>query len=243
MRILVFAFALASYAFSILVVGWAILFTGDLGFARTVDSGAPTRGWIESAAIDIGLIALFGIQHTIMARAPFKAWLARWLPPAAERSTFVLASSAVLALLFAAWQPIAIAIWNFNAGWPRTAFFALFWAGWAMVFASTWLVDHFDLFGLRQAWLYLRGREYTPVPFKDRWLYRRVRHPLMASFLVAFWAAPTMTIGHALFAAGMTAYILVGIRFEERDLLRSHGSTYADYLSRVPMLLPGRRSR
>lgn len=206
MRVRVFAFSFAACIFSIFVAGWAVVFTGDLGFGKTIDSGAPTRGWIESAAIDAGLIALFGIQHTIMARAPFKAWLVRWLPPEAERSSFVLASSAALALLFAGWQPIAIAIWNFNAGWPRIAIFALFWAGWAMVFACTWLVDPFGLSGLKQASL-----------------YRRVRPPLVASVLVASWAAPTMTLGHVLFAAGMTASILVGIRFEEKTLLRADG--------------------
>ena len=239
-RVLVFAFGVATYLFFLAVVAWAVVFTGDLGFLKSVDSGAPVRGWTPSALIDIALMVLFGVQHSVMARAPFKAWLATWLPAAAERSVYVLASSAALAVLFAGWQPIAIAIWNFNAGGAHMALVALFWAGWAMVLASTWLIDHFDLFGLRQAWLFLRGREYTPVPFKDSWAYRAVRHPLMASFLVAFWAAPTMTIGHALFAAGMTAYIAVGVALEEKDLGRAYGQAYAAYRKRVPMLLPWR---
>ena len=240
-RLFVLAFAAASYLFFLLVVAWAVVFVGDLGFLKSVDSGAPTRSWLASAAVDVALIALFGLQHSVMARARFKAWLARWLPPAAERSLYVLASSIALVVLFTCWQPIAIAIWNFNSGWPRTLMTVLFWAGWAMVLASTWLIDHFDLFGLRQAWLFFRGREYTPVPFEDSWVYRTVRHPLMASFLVAFWAVPTMTIGHALFAAGMTVYILVGVALEERDLLRAFGSAYAEYRQRVPMLVPGIR--
>jgi len=237
-RVAVFAFGVATYLFFLAIVVWSVVFAGNLGFLKSVDSGAPVRSWTQSGLADVALILLFGVQHSVMARAPFKAWLARSLPQAAERSSYVLASSIALAVLFLYWQPISIAIWNFNSGWPRTLFMALFWIGWAMVLASTFLIDHFDLFGLRQAWLFLRGRDYTPVQFKESWAYRTVRHPLMASFVLAFWAAPTMTIGHALFAAGMTAYILVGIRFEEKDLESAHGNAYADYRRRVPMLLP-----
>jgi protein-S-isoprenylcysteine O-methyltransferase Ste14 len=239
-RVLVFAFGLGTYAFFLLVVLWAVVFVGDLGFAKTVDSGAPVLGWTASAGVDAALILLFGLQHSVMARAPFKAWLTRHVPAAAERSTYVLASSIALAILFACWQPIAIALWNHNDGWKHALLVASFWIGWALVLSSTFLVNHFDLFGLRQVWLFFRNREYTPVPFEESWVYRRIRHPLMASFLVGFWATPRMTIGHLLLAIGMTVYILVGIRFEERDLLRSFGAAYADYRKRVPMLFPWR---
>ena len=239
-RVLVFAFGLATYLFFLLVVLWAVVFVGDLGFLKSVDSGAPAMSWGESAAVDAALILLFGVQHSVMARAPFKAWITRWLPPAAERSVYVLASSVALVVLFTFWQPIAIAIWNHNSGWKHAALAALFWIGWALVLSSTFLVNHFDLFGLRQVWLFLRGRSYTPVPFKESWVYRRIRHPLMASFLIGFWATPRMTIGHVLLATGMTLYILAGIALEERDLLRTFGAAYADYRKRVPMLLPWR---
>jgi protein-S-isoprenylcysteine O-methyltransferase Ste14 len=239
-RAFVFAFGLATYLFFLLVVLWAVAFVGDLGFVKTVDSGAPAMSWTESALVDAALILLFGLQHSMMARTPFKAWLTRWIPPAAERSVYVLASSVALVVVFAFWQPIAIALWNHTDGWKHVVLVALFWIGWALVLSSTFLVNHFDLFGLRQVWLCLRGCEYTPVPFKDKWIYRRLRHPLMASFLIGFWATPVMTIGHLLLAAGMTVYILVGIAFEERDLLRTFGAAYADYRKRVPMLLPWR---
>jgi protein-S-isoprenylcysteine O-methyltransferase Ste14 len=240
-RVLVFAFGAASYLCFLAVVLWSVAFVGDLGYVKTVDSGAPTRGWVASGLIDLALIAFFGLQHSTMARGRFKGWLTRSLPQAAERSVYVLASSVALAIVFAAWQPLAIAVWNHNDGWVHVLLVALFWIGWLMVLASTFLIDHFDLFGLRQVWLFLRQRHYTPSPFRDSWAYRAVRHPLMASFIVAFWATPRMTIGHAIFSAGMTAYILVGIKLEEGDLLRAFGSAYADYRQRVPMLLPGMR--
>jgi len=176
----------------------------------------------------------------VMARGSFKAWLARVVPEPAVRSIYVLASSMTLALIYLWWQPVPIAIWNHNDGWPHTVLVALFWTGWAMTLASTFLIDHFDLFGLRQVALFVRGVPYTPVPFKQSWIYKRVRHPLMASFLIAFWATPRMTVGHFVFALGMTIYILVGVWFEERDLVKWHGAAYGDYRKRVPMLLPWR---
>jgi methanethiol S-methyltransferase len=216
------------------------VFVGDLGFLKSVDSpGYPTpRG--QALAVDVALILLFGLQHSVMARAPFKAWLKRAIPEAAERSIYVLASSAALFVLYLYWQPIPIAIWNHNDGWQHAVLVALFWIGWAMVVSSTFLVDHFDLFGLRQVALFLRGVPYRPVEFRESWIYRRIRHPLMASFLVAFWATPRMTVGHLVFALGMTVYILVGVWFEERDLVKAFGVKYAEYRKRVPMLVPWR---
>jgi protein-S-isoprenylcysteine O-methyltransferase Ste14 len=239
-RLLVFAFAVATYAFFLIVVVWSVVFVGDVGFLKDIDSGAMRDPWYPAVLVDFGLVLLFGLQHSVMARASFKGWLTRWLPAGAQRSFYVLASSVALAAVYLYWEPVPIALWNYHGGWQRTALVALFWTGWAMVLASTFLIDHFDLFGLRQGWLFLRGVPYTPVPFKDSWVYRRVRHPLMASFLVAFWATPLMTIGHLVFALGMTAYIFAGIWFEERDLLKAYGSQYAEYRKRVAMLLPGR---
>ncbi|HTH79084.1 MAG TPA: NnrU family protein [Ramlibacter sp.] len=239
-RLTVFAFGVATYLFFGIVVLWSVVFVGDLGFLKTVDSpGYPTpRG--QALAIDVALILLFGVQHSVMARGSFKAWLARVVPEPAVRSIYVLASSIALALIYLWWQPVPIAIWNHNDGWPHTVLVALFWTGWAMTLASTFLIDHFDLFGLRQVALFVRGVPYTPVPFKQSWIYKRVRHPLMASFLIAFWATPRMTVGHFVFALGMTIYILVGVWFEERDLVKWHGAAYGDYRKRVPMLVPWR---
>lgn len=239
-RTVVFAFGIATYLFFGIVVLWSVVFVGDLGFLKSVDSpGYPTpRG--EALAIDVALILLFGVQHSVMARAPFKALIKRAIPEAAERSVYVLASSAALFVVYLYWQPVPIAIWNHNDGWPHTVLVALFWTGWAMVIASTFLVNHFDLFGPRQVTLFVRGVPYEPVAFKESWIYRRVRHPLMASFLVAFWATPRMTVGHLVFAIGMTAYILVGVWFEERDLVAAFGEKYVAYRKRVPMLVPWR---
>jgi protein-S-isoprenylcysteine O-methyltransferase Ste14 len=242
-RILVFAFGIASYACFLASVAWGVVFVGDLGFLKSVDSGRGPVSRVTALVIDVALIVLFGVQHSAMARRSFKARLAQWLPDAAERSFYVLVSSVALAALFFFWQPIPLVLWDFSVGWERLVLVAMFWIAWALVLASSFLVDHFDLFGLRQVTRYLRGQPYRPPAFKDSWAYRHVRHPLMTSFLLAFWATPRMTIGHALFALGMTLYILAGIRFEEKDLLRSYGQQYAAYRKRVPMLFPWRVRR
>lgn len=239
-RLAVFAFGIATYLLFGIVVLWSVIFVGDLGFLKTVDSPGYPAPVGQSLAIDAALILMFGLQHSVMARGSFKAWLVRVVPEAAVRSVYVLASSIALALIYLWWQPIPIAIWNHNDGWQHTVLVALFWTGWAMTIASTFLIDHFDLFGLRQVTLFARGVPYTPVPFKESWIYKRVRHPLMASFLIAFWATPRMTVGHFVFALGMTIYILIGVWFEERDLVRWHGNAYGDYRKRVPMLVPWR---
>jgi protein-S-isoprenylcysteine O-methyltransferase Ste14 len=177
-----------------------------------------------------------------MARPGFKRWLTRVVPGPAERATFVLAASLTLALLFWAWRPVGGAVWTLS-GPAAAVLLAVQLAGWAVAISSTFMISHFDLFGLRQAWLHLRGTGYTPPAFTERGLYRRIRHPLMAGFVIVFWAAPVMTAGRLLFAAAATGYILAGIWFEERDLVRSLGPAYAAYLARVPALIPGRRCR
>jgi protein-S-isoprenylcysteine O-methyltransferase Ste14 len=189
------------------------------------------------------LLALFAIQHSIMARRWFKERWTRIVPAVLERSTYVLFSSLALILLFSSWQPIGGVVWSIEGPTARLLLRALFGFGWTLVLVSTFLINHFDLFGLRQVWLYLRGREYSPLPFTTPGPYRIVRHPLYVGWLFAFWMTPTMTIAHLLFSVVTTAYILLAIQFEERDLIHSYGDAYRKYRQRVPMMLPFRGSR
>jgi methanethiol S-methyltransferase len=193
-------------------------------------------------ATDLILLLLFAVQHTVMARPWFKRRWTRIAPLPAERASFVLAASLVLALLFWLWRPIRGTVWNLS-GPGADALWAGYAAGWALAVSSTFLTSHFDLFGLRQAWLHAQRITYSPPPFTERGLYRHIRHPLMAGFVVVFWSAPVMTVGHVLFAAAATGYILAGIAFEEHDLFQSLGETYAAYRARVPALIPGPRLR
>jgi len=190
-----------------------------------------------AAAIDLLLLLLFAVQHTVMARPWFKRRWTRIVPEPAERSTFVLAASLALALLCWLWRPIGGTVWNLP-GPGAAGLWAVYAAGWVVAVSSTFLISHSDLFGLRQAWLHARRVTYSPPPFTERSMYRHIRHPLMAGFLLVFWSAPTMTAGHLLFAATATGYILIGIAFEEHDLLQSLGGTYAAYRARVPALIP-----
>ena len=192
-------------------------------------------------AVDVALLALFGITHSVMARRAFKQRWTKLVPPAAERSVYVLTASICLGLIF--WQWCALPgpiepIWNVTGAGARAALWALMGVGFVLTLVSTFLTDHFDLFGLRQVWLAARGRAYTPVPFKERILYRLVRHPMMLGLLIVFWATPTMTWDHALLAAGMSVYIRIGIKFEERDLERTFGESYRRYRRDVPALFP-----
>jgi protein-S-isoprenylcysteine O-methyltransferase Ste14 len=184
------------------------------------------------------LLGLFAIQHSVMARPAFKRWWTRIVPPPIERSTYVLVSSLLLILLYWQWRPVPAAIWSIDNAIGRAVLGALFWAGWAIVLVSTFLIDHFDLFGLRQVWLYSRDKPYTPPAFVERGFYGFVRHPIMLGFIVAFWSTSNMTAGHLLFAVLTTAYACVAIQLEERDTARYLGATYDEYRRRVPMLLP-----
>ena len=234
--LIILAYAAAVYLLFLAVLGYAAGFFAGLGVPKGIDQG-PRAAVPVAAAIDLLLLLLFAVQHTVMARPWFKRRWTRIVPAPAERTSFVLAASVVLALLFWLWRPVGGAVWSLP-GPGAGALRAVYAAGWAAAVSSTFLISHFDLFGLRQAWLHARRVRYSPPPFTERGLYRRIRHPLMAGFVVVFWSAPTMTAGHLLFAATATGYILVGIAFEEHDLIQSLGGTYAAYRARVPALIP-----
>lgn len=235
-RFLTLAYGALCYAVFLGVFVYAIGFIG--GFATpTILDGVPRRPLIEALLIDVGLLALFAVQHSGMARPAFKRWWTRIVPEAAERSTYVLVSSLLLVGLFAWWQPLGGVIWQAE-GWARAAILTVYGLGWALLLYSTFLIDHFDLFGLRQVWRRARGAAYEPPRFHAPSLYRLVRHPLYVGWLMIFWAAPTMTAAHLLFAVMTTAYILVAIQLEERDLVTAFPDDYPNYRRRTPMLIP-----
>jgi protein-S-isoprenylcysteine O-methyltransferase Ste14 len=225
------------YALFVAAFLYSVGFVGNILVPKSIDSGVPGSG-IVAAIVNAVLLAAFAVPHSVMARAAFKRWWTCFVPTAVERSTYVLVSSLLLALLMWQWQPLPDVVWDVGSPVATGALQALFWTGWGIVLLSTFLIDHFDLFGLRQVWLYAGGQPYTPPPFRKRLFYRWVRHPLLLGFLVAFWAAPRMTVGHLLFATATTAYTLVAVRLEERDLVRAHGKDYDEYRRQVGMLLP-----
>jgi protein-S-isoprenylcysteine O-methyltransferase Ste14 len=235
-RLLAFAYGVACYAVFFVTFLYAIGFVGNVVVPKTMDSGR--EGPLAAAlAVNLGLLAVFALQHSVMARPAFKRAWKRVVPEPLERSTYVLASSLALLLLFWQWRPIGGVVWSVEA--PAAAVLhAVAAAGWLTILASTFLINHFDLFGLRQVWLHLRGRPYTPLAFRTPGPYRWVRHPLYVGWLLAFWATPTMTAAHLVFALATTVYILGAIRLEERDLLEAHGEAYRRYRDAVPMLVP-----
>lgn len=236
-RFLTLSFGVGGYAVFLATFLYLVGFVAGLVVPVTVDAGGPTSPTSLALLIDLALVAAFALQHTIMARPRFKQWLARRVPQAIERTCFVLATCAVFALLFTQWRPLPTVLWSTDGALAHTIL-AIAFAGWAIVLLSTFLIDHFDLFGLRQVWLAFRGRRYVARTFQERGLYRLVRHPLMLGFLIAFWAAPTMTLGRLVFAASLTVYIVLALLIEERDLIALHGRAYLDYQRRVPRLLP-----
>lgn len=241
-RIGIFLYGLLAYAAFFGTILYAIGFVGNWIVPKSIDSAA-TQAPLTALTINALLLSLFVVQHTIMARPVFKRWFVRFVPASMERSTFVLLASGCLMLLFWQWQPVPDVIWAVPAGSLHVALSVLSLAGWATVLLSSFMVSHFDLFGLRQVWFRLRNRPYQPVGFRLRGLYRFVRHPLMLGFLIAFWATPTMTVGHLFFAIMTTAYIALGVAMEERDLVREFGEKYLSYRRQVPAIvpMPGRR--
>jgi protein-S-isoprenylcysteine O-methyltransferase Ste14 len=233
--LVILLYAAAVYLLFLGVLGYAAGFFAGFGVPKGIDQG-PRTAVPVAVGIDLLLLLLFAVQHTVMARPWFKRRWTRIVPEPAERASFVLATSLVLVLLFWLWRPVGGTAWNLP-GPGAGAVWAAYAAGWAVAVSSTFLISHFDLFGLRQAWLHAHRARYSPPPFTERGLYRRIRHPLMAGFLIVFWSAPTMTAGHLLFAATATGYILAGIAFEEHDLTQSLGETYAAYRARVPALI------
>jgi protein-S-isoprenylcysteine O-methyltransferase Ste14 len=238
--LLALCYGVLCYVVFFLTFLYAVAFVGDFPVPRTLDR-PPPYGPATLAAwlVDLALLGLFAVQHSGMARRGFKVWLTRWLSPALERSTYVLLSSLALIALFRWWQPLPGTVWRVETGWATGLLYALFAGGWLLVLTGTFVINHFDLFGLRQVWLYARGQACTPLPFKRHLFYRLVRHPLMLGFLVAFWATPHMSTSHLLFAVATSGYIVIAVKYlEERDLVAAHGGDYRRYQHEVPMLCP-----
>lgn len=235
-RWIMLACSVASYLMFLGVFVYAAGFVCGVGVPRGIDG--PVSAPVAEAVLVNGLLLLaFALQHSVMARPAFKRWLTRIVPAPIERSTYVLCSNLALALIFWQWRPIGGTVWDVQQPFARATIWGFCALGWLTVLVTTFLINHFDLFGLRQAWLHFRGQPYSHLPFKIPGPYRFVRHPLYVGWLMAFWFAPTMTVAHLLFAVGMTAYILAAIPFEERDLLGSH-ERYAEYRRATPMLIP-----
>jgi protein-S-isoprenylcysteine O-methyltransferase Ste14 len=235
-RIGIFIYGVVSYALFFGSFLYAIGFIGGFGVPTGLD-GEPAVPLGKALLIDTLLLGAFALQHSIMARPAFKRWWTRIVPQAAERSTYVLFSSLLLIALFVHWEPIGGVMWTVQDPVAQAVLYSVFALGWVTVLIATFLINHFDLFGLRQVWLHLVGKPYTPLSFGTPWLYRHVRHPLYVGWFMAFWATPHMTAAHLLFAVATTAYILIAIQLEERDLMKFHPE-YADYRRRVPMLIP-----
>ncbi len=216
---------------------YAIGFLGNIGVPTTID-GTPQMPFWSALGINTLLLGIFAVQHSLMARQGFKRWWTQYIPKPIERSTYVLFTNIALGLMFYFWQPMGGSIWNVQESWGQGLLYGIYALGWGIVFISTLLINHFDLFGMRQVWLFLRGQEYTPLKFKTPALYSRVRHPLYVGWLLVFWGTPTMTSAHLVFAVMTTVYILMAIQWEEKDLVSAHGKAYEDYRRRVPMLIP-----
>lgn len=241
-RVLVFLYGVVAYLFFFGSFTYCIGFVGNILVPKGIDSGALVS-LPEALIVNLILLNLFVVQHTVMARPAFKKWWTRIIPEPMERSTYVLASSLILILIMWQWRPIAGEIWRADSYLTINISQFFFWVGWVVVLASSFMINHFELFGLKQVTAYLRGQEPVETQFKKPALYKYVRHPLMLGFLIAVWATPVMTVGHMVFSIGITGYILVGTWFEERDLVRALGETYRQYQKEVPKLIPWPRKR
>ena len=228
-------YSLLCYLVFVLASLWGIAFSG--GFTPQTQ-WAGGRAFVPALLLDVALLSLFGLQHSVMARAGFKRWWTRIVPRPIERSTYVLLASLTLLLVFGQWRPLPGVVWAVEHPAGQALLWSVFGLGWLLVVVSTFVFDHFALTGLRQAWSDGRRRPSPPTPFRTPALYRLVRHPMMLGFLLAFWAPPRMSSGQLLFAVGMSAYVLIGLRYEERDLVRDFGARYRRYQQRVPMLIP-----
>ncbi len=236
-KFLILLFGLISYVLFLVAFLYAIGFVGNMIVPKSIDSGGATGSL--AIIINILLLSVFAIQHTVMARPAFKKWLATFLSPAMERSIFVLLASAALILVFWKWQPMTDKVWNIEGAAYITIIQIIFWSGWAIVLISTFLINHFHLFGLSQVFENFKNQSLTDPKFKKKLFYKFVRHPLMSGFIIAFWATDVMTQGHLLFAVVTTVYILVAVKFfEEKDLIKIHGEKYTDYQKDTPMLIP-----
>ncbi|MEM7097944.1 MAG: methanethiol S-methyltransferase [Pseudomonadota bacterium] len=233
----ILAYGIFSYLVFFACFLYAVGFIGKLGTPTAID-GPANMAWPAALGINSALLALFALQHSVMARPFFKRWLTRYIPQAAERSTYVLMSSIALAAVFAWWEPLGGEIWHVESTVGRTALYAGFGLGWLVVLYSTFLINHFDLFGLRQVWLEFRGQAYSELKFVMPWMYRIIRHPLYFGWLMVLWLTPDMTITHLVFAGLTTAYVFIGMHLEERDLKNAHPD-YRDYQQQVPMIIPG----
>jgi len=236
-RISFFLYGLVAYLLFFAAILYGIGFVGNLIVPKGIDDGVV--GPLSTAvSVNVSLLLLFAVQHNVMARPWFKDWWTRFVPRPIERSTYVAAASLILLFLYWQWRPMPEVVWHIDSATGRGVLWALYFAGWAIVLYSSFVIDHFELFGLRQVWLYLWGREHMTAPFSERALYRWVRHPLMLGFIIAFWAAPTMSQGRLLFAVVTTLWILIAIQIEERDLVDCIGEPYQSYRKRTPMLVP-----
>jgi protein-S-isoprenylcysteine O-methyltransferase Ste14 len=236
-RILVLGYGVIAYVAFLAAFAYTIGFLANVVVPKGVDDGTTGPAW-AAVVIDAGLLGLFAVQHSVMARPWFKRWWTRFVPAAIERSTFVLAASLVVALLLWQWRPLPDTVWSVETGWVRGLLWTLYAAGWAILVLSTFLIGHFDLFGLRQVLARARRTSYTEPGFRQPLFYRIVRHPIMVGFLIAFWATPDMSVGRLLFVGAASGYILVGVRFEEHDLRRHLGEPYQRYAEEVPRFIP-----